>query len=676
MSEKWEEQLKTIWKNINKRPFKMNETKKYLEDYKGWQNKIKERIISDEEYYKPGKKNNLVYFISNDDYIGGIRFPKINWLYGGENDLNASGLDKHLKTNTDYKKYLELIQRCLNEKNSEEFDKIINDKSYKYSAQNFLRKLIIVDQYSQGIYDYLAIFSNDTLDFLYTEIFGEKYKKEEFFEINKKIFDKVKKVCPNSSNMDDLEYNLKLMWALWQMATVEEKDFPTDDQPNVIFYGAPGTGKTYLVKNMIDLVCQGNTSRYEWVQFHPSYTYEDFIEGIKPTGITENGSVKLELVNGIFKELCIRAKNDPEHKYYFIADEINRANLSAVFGEVLSCIEPSYRDTNENHNLIKTQYSTIESKIINEQLKTAKDDEEKKQIKKKVYFCDDKKEETDDKTKEIIETKFGIPSNVYFIGMMNDVDKSIDSFDLALRRRFKWIRKDCDYEVIEDYLSQIEFEIDNNTFSKFDDITIRNYKESIKDLNNYISETLGLGTSYEFGHSFFMNNIKNICNKKKKSERNTINIKDKNELFEKYLKPTLTEYLRSICESEKDLEDKLKKAKEIFTKPFDQKYLESKFYEKGFNEKTIKSIISFIQKCNKFMPKELKSEEYNNDFFLDKILELAADKKEFTSEIQKNLISIFEEKLKETINDPEEVKSKIYSFKEKVISKKSEKISE
>lgn len=263
MSEKWEEQLKTIWKNINKRPFKMNETKKYLEDYKRWQNEIKERIISDEEYYKPGKKNNLVYFISNDDYIGGIRFPKINWLYGGENDLNASGLDKHLKTNTDYKKYLELIQRCLNEKNSEEFDKIINDKSYKYSAQNFLRKLIIVDQYSQGIYDYLAIFSNDTLDFLYTEIFGEKYKKEEFFEINKKIFDKVKKVCPNSSNMDDLEYNLKLMWALWQMATVEEKDFPTDDQPNVIFYGAPGTGKTYLVKNMIDLVCQGNTSRYE-----------------------------------------------------------------------------------------------------------------------------------------------------------------------------------------------------------------------------------------------------------------------------------------------------------------------------------------------------------------------------------------------------------------------------
>lgn len=668
MSEKWEEELKIIWDNIINRPFKIEDTEKYLEKYKKtWQEKLKKEIISDEEYYKPGEKDNLVYFISNDDYIGGIRFPKINWLYGGENDLNASGLDKHLETNTDYKKYLELIQRCLNKKDSEEFDKIINDKSCKYSAQNFLRKLIIVDQYSQGKYDYFAIFSNDTLDFLYTEIFGEKYKKEEFFEINKKIFDKVKNVCPNSSKMNDLEYNLKLMWALWQMATVEEKDFPTDDQPNVIFYGAPGTGKTYLVKNMIDLVCQGNTSRYEWVQFHPSYTYEDFIEGIKPTGITENGSVKLELVNGIFKELCIRAKNDPEHKYYFIADEINRANLSAVFGEVLSCIEPSYRDTNENHNLIKTQYSTIETKIINEQLETAKDDKKKEQIKKKVYFYDEN-------TKE---TKFGIPSNVYFIGMMNDVDKSIDSFDLALRRRFKWIRKDCDYEVIEDYLSQIEFEKDNNTFSKFDDITIRDYKESIKDLNNYISETLGLGTSYEFGHSFFMNNIKNICNKKKKSERNTINIKDKNELFEKYLKPTLTEYLRSICESEKDLEDKLKKAKEIFTKPFDQKYLESKFYEKGFNEKTIKSIISFIQKCNKFMPKELKSEEYNNDFFLDKILELAADKKEFTFEIQKKLISIFEEKLKKTINDPEEVKkSKIDSFRENVQSKKSKWISE
>ena len=670
MSEKWEEELKIIWDNIINRPFKVEDAEKYLENYKNtWQEKLKKEIISDEGYYKPGKKDNLVYFISNDDYIGGIRFPKINWLYGGENDLKASSLEDHLKTNTSYKNYLELIQRCLNKKDSEEFDEIINDKSCKYSAQNFLRKLIIVDQYSQEIYDYFAIFSNDTLDFLYTKIFGEKYKKEKFFELNKKIFDKVKKVCSKSSNMDALEYNLKLMWALWQMATVEEKDFPTDDQPNVIFYGPPGTGKTYNVRTVIDNICQGDFSRYEWVQFHPSFTYEDFIEGIKPTGITKNGSVKLELVNGIFKNLCIRAKkdSDPEHhKYYFIADEINRANLSAVFGEALSCIEPSYRDSNKKQNLIKTQYSTIESKIINEQLETAKNDEEKKQIKEKAYFYDDK-------TKE---TKFGIPDNVYFIGMMNDVDKSIDSFDLAFRRRFKWIRKDCDYEVIEDYLSQIEFEIGNDTFSKFDDITIKNYKESIKDLNNYISETLGLGTSYEFGHSFFMNNIKNICNKKKKLERNTINKKDKNELFEKYLKPTLTEYLRSICESEKDLEDKLKKVKEIFTKPFDQKYLESKFYEKGFNEKTIKSIMNFIQKCNKNMPKELKSEEYNNDFFLDKILELADEKKEFTSKIQMNLISIFEEQLKETINNPEEVKSKIDSFKENVLPEKSERISE
>lgn len=560
MSEKWEEELKIIWDNIINRPFKVEDTEKYLEEYKNnWQKKLKKEIISYEEYYKPGKKDNLVYFISNDDYIGGIRFPKINWLYGGENDLNASRLEEHLKTNTSYENYLKLIQRCLNKKDSEEFDKIINDKSCKYSAQNFLRKLIIVDQYSQGIYDYFAIFSNDTLDFLYKEICGEKYKKENFFEINKKIFDKVKNVCLNSSNMNDLEYNLKLMWGLWQMATDTEKEFPTENTPNVIFYGAPGTGKTYIVKKYLTTIL-GN--KYEknvyWVQFHPSYTYEDFIEGVKPVGIND-GILNLRLMNGQFKEWCKKAKEKPEEVFYFVADEINRANLSVVFGETLSIIEADYRDdvnSEQRNNLINTQYSQLE-------IASAQTENDKKEL-----FYDSNNP-----------GKFGIPKNLYFIGIMNDVDKSIDTFDIALRRRFKWIRKDCDYDVILSVLTGVHDDSDKYPIL-FDESIIKKYIRSCKRLNYFIcgvkdaekdkdvyfddiKETLALEKSFEFGHSNFLR-IEEICNNKEGNKKLKIDKDDCEKLFNQYLKPTLKEYLRGFVESQQ-IEDKIKTACEIFS---------------------------------------------------------------------------------------------------------------
>lgn len=560
MSEKWEEELKIIWDNIINRPFKVEDTEKYLEEYKNtWQKKLKKEIISYKKYYKPGEKDNLVYFISNDDYIGGIRFPKINWLYGGENDLNASRLEEHLKTNTSYENYLKLIQRCLNKKDSEEFDKIINDKSCKYSAQNFLRKLIIVDQYSQGIYDYFAIFSNDTLDFLYKEICGKKYRKENFFEINKKIFDEVKNVCPNSSNMNDLEYNLKLMWGLWQMATDTEKEFPTENTPNVVFYGAPGTGKTYIVKKYLTTIL-GNKYKENvyWVQFHPAYTYEDFIEGVKPVGI-KDGILNLRLMNGQFKEWCKKAKEKPEEVFYFVADEINRANLSVVFGETLSIMEADYRDdvnSEQRNNLINTQYSQLE-------IASAQTEDDKKEL-----FYDSNNP-----------GKFGIPKNLYFIGIMNDVDKSIDTFDIALRRRFKWIRKDCDYNVILSVLTGVHDDSDKYPIL-FDVFIIEKYIRSCKRLNFFISgvkdaekdkdvyfddikETLALEKSFEFGHSNFLR-IEEICNNKEKNKKSKINKDDCEKLFNQYLKPTLKEYLRGFVESQQ-IEDKIKTACEIFS---------------------------------------------------------------------------------------------------------------
>ena len=254
------------------------------------------------------------------------------------------------------------------------------------------------------------------------------------------------------------------------------------------------------------------------MQFHPSFTYEDFIEGIKPKGVTKDGNIKFELVDGIFKNFCKKAKANPTKDYYFVVDEINRANLSSVFGETLLCIEKDYRNIVElkddklivdTKNLIKTQYSTLIEEMI-------KENPENKSL--AYHYVQDN---------ELHHAYFGVPNNVFFIGMMNDVDKSIDAFDLALRRRFKWIRKDCDYDVIEQ----------ETKFRNGDDFSnIEDYLKACNKLNTYISDELGLGKSYEFGHSFFMK-MTGIANRKEISAANIAS------LFDLHLRPTRNNFV-------------------------------------------------------------------------------------------------------------------------------------
>ena len=185
-------------------------------------------------------------------------------------------------------------------------------------------------------------------------------------------------------------------------------------------------------------------------------------------------------------------------------------------------LEKDYRhDGKGSKNLIKTQYSALIEDLIRE-------DEKYKSL---AYTIDKG------------EVKFGVPVNVFFIGMMNDVDKSIDAFDLALRRRFKWIRKDCDYEVVEE----------ETRFKRKDDFSnISQYIKACEKLNNYISNDLGLGKSYEFGHSFFMK-MSDIA---KRKEITKLNLEV---LFNLYLRPTLKEYLRAVF-AESELDNKLNEA--------------------------------------------------------------------------------------------------------------------
>ncbi|MCV3393521.1 AAA family ATPase [Campylobacter sp. IFREMER_LSEM_CL908] len=275
---------------------------------------------------------------------------------------------------------------------------------------------------------------------------------------------------------------------------------------NIIFHGIPGTGKTYTIVNNVKNIIK-NENQMLITQFHPSFSYEDFIEGIKPAGI-ENGQLKLELKNGIFREFCDKAKEEEkgfleklekgnfnealsDHGYFFIADEINRAELSRVFGELLYALE--YRG---EKGKIKTQYASM------------RDDED-----------------------------FYVPENMFLLGTMNDLDKSIDSFDLALRRRFIWQEMTCDYGVIRDEIYA------NN---------IEEYAQACKKLNDEISKDIG--EKYQLGHSYFL---------KIEFKNDEIKDSDMKKLFSNRFEALLKEYLRSEY-SEKDIQNHLDELKKLF----------------------------------------------------------------------------------------------------------------
>lgn len=299
---------------------------------------------------------------------------------------------------------------------------------------------------------------------------------------------------------------------------------------NIIYYGAPGTGKTYHVtKQLIDLY-DIKESNFKVIQFHPSYGYEDFIEGVKPKGLTKDGNIKFELVNGEFKQFCIDALKNPNEKFYFIVDEINRAELSRTFGELLYCFEyrVKFEDdgsvdyTINKTNLIRTQYANLIDNLEN-----------KNELSLVVHEG---------------KSYFGVPENIYFIGTMNDIDRSIDSFDMALRRRFTWIRKDCDLEIVKDWLFE----------NKIAEDISEKYIKACENLNLFIEKDLNLGKSYQIGHAYFM---------KLKLETGSDNLKDEmlNELWNHNIKPLLNEYLRADYPNGLELENKLKEAEEKFS---------------------------------------------------------------------------------------------------------------
>lgn len=210
---------------------------------------------------------------------------------------------------------------------------------------------------------------------------------------------------------------------------------------NLILQGAPGVGKTFAAKQLAyALMGEKDDNRVMQVQFHQNYSYEDFVMGYKPN---EEGG--FELKDGIFYQFCKRAADDREHKYFFIIDEINRGNLSKVFGELLMLIENDYRD------------KTIQLSYRDEM--------------------------------------FAVPSNVFIIGMMNTADRSLAMIDYALRRRFSFFEMKPGFET----------EAFNNHISKWETPKLRKLIKAIIGLNKVIESDDSLGSGFCIGHSYLCN---------------------------------------------------------------------------------------------------------------------------------------------------------------------------
>lgn len=210
------------------------------------------------------------------------------------------------------------------------------------------------------------------------------------------------------------------------------------NKKNLILQGAPGVGKTFTARRLAyAMMGEKDDSRIQFVQFHQSYSYEDFMLGYKPAG---DG---FELREGVFYRFCDTARRNKDKQYFFIIDEINRGNLSKIFGELLMLIERDYRG--------------VEAAL--------------------AYYSE----------------PFSVPENLYIIGMMNTADRSLAMIDYALRRRFSFFGMEPGFRSNGFQVYQ----------KKFDNQTFNDLIQCVQDLNQAIADDASLGKGFCIGHSYF-----------------------------------------------------------------------------------------------------------------------------------------------------------------------------
>ncbi len=221
-----------------------------------------------------------------------------------------------------------------------------------------------------------------------------------------------------------------------------------ENKKNIILQGAPGVGKTFAARRLAwSMMGEKDDSRVAFVQFHQNYSYEDFMMGYKPV---EDG---FKLKSGIFYRFCRKAAKRPDEDFFFIIDEINRGNMSKIFGELLMLIEKDHRG-------------------------------------EKVTLAYNGR-------------SFSVPKNLYIIGMMNTADRSLAMIDYALRRRFSFFDLEPGFE--SKGFDRYQKALNNDTLNEL--------IAKVEDLNNEIARDKSLGKGFCIGHSYFCGRTEKDCTK-------------------------------------------------------------------------------------------------------------------------------------------------------------------
>lgn len=261
-----------------------------------------------------------------------------------------------------------------------------------------------------------------------------------------------------------------------------------NESKQVIFTGAPGTGKTYTVRDYANSKKGDDDEvQVQFVQFHASYDYSDFVEGLRPVQMLDSDNPTFVRLDGTFKRFCrdvvkvnqeCASKQQPYKKHYFIIDEINRADLSNVFGELLFALEETNRGAN---NRFPTQYANLNTYEVKDG--------------RAVLVEDD-----------CFKDGFYVPENVYILGTMNDIDRSVEVFDFALRRRFRWVEVKANDEMRFVFHSMFNTTDANDNMTEklmLDDV--EQFAQRVIAMNDVIARKteLGLDEAYHIGPAYF-----------------------------------------------------------------------------------------------------------------------------------------------------------------------------